>query len=65
MFKKCGKIIFSENIFLLWIVLIKFSMKNIINIQSNTYTRIVHIKLRTIRGGDRSYRKVQRKAEPR
>lgn len=26
MFKKCGKIIFSENIFLLWIVLIKFSM---------------------------------------
>lgn len=26
MFKKCGKIIFSEHIFLLWIVLIKFSM---------------------------------------
>lgn len=27
MFKKCGKIIFLENIFFLWIVLIKFFMK--------------------------------------
>lgn len=26
MFKKCGKIIFLENIFFLWIVLIKFFM---------------------------------------
>lgn len=33
--------------------------------QSNTYKRIVHIKLRTTRGEDRSYRKVQGKAAPR
>lgn len=33
--------------------------------QSNTYKRTVHIKLRTTQGEDRSYRKVQGKAAPR